>query len=58
MLQAIGLMVGFYIITRMLQLIGDGGVGRGTRIAGVVTMVVTILSILSLLLIPGGAPRY
>lgn len=57
MIQSIGVMVGFYIITRMLQIVPDKSVGTVTRIFGVVTAIVTILCTISLLFTPSSLPR-
>lgn len=49
MIPAIGLMVGLYIIVRMIELIGMPDRGRFLKISAGVTILVTIISIVDIL---------
>lgn len=49
MIPAIGLMIGAYIITRMLDLLGAADKRPAIKVFGVLTILVTIVSIVDIL---------
>lgn len=48
MIAAIGIMIGFYIITRMQELSSDPKTKQGTKVLALITGVVTIICMLGL----------
>lgn len=48
MIPAIGIMIGFYIITRMIELLAHKDRGVGTKIMAGITILVTLITVLSL----------
>ena len=48
MLPTIGIMIGFYILTRMIEILGTKEKGTGLKIFAVITVLVTLISMASL----------
>lgn len=49
MIPTIGVMIGFYIFTRMLELLVNKETGGGVAVFAVITMIVDVLCVISLL---------
>ena len=50
MIQAIGIMIGFYIITRMLQISGKKDTVTSAKVFAAITAIVTILCLITIVL--------
>ena len=50
MIPAIGIMIGFYIITRMIELLAHKDRGIGTKIMAGITILVTLVSMFDLVM--------
>jgi len=56
MIQAIGIMIGAYIFTKMLNLVVTPSTITGVKVFAVITMLVTIFCVLDLLVMGTVAP--
>ena len=55
MIPTIGIMIGFYIITRMIEIDSSKGNSQALRIFAKITGVITVLCMLGLMSSSGGA---